>query len=92
MATNTNKKKRITTADKRLKQSKAAYSRNKLTKSKIKIATKEFEIALQDGKDTLPVISKVHSSIDKARKKGVISDNKADRLKSKISHKDNSSK
>lgn len=75
----------IKSAKKRVRVAKKAAIRNSKTKRSLKSALKAFTSALT-GKSTKQPLSKAHSELDKAAKKGVMHKNKAARKKSQLAH------
>lgn len=69
-------------AIKKLKSDKKKAIFNKATKTKAKSAVDTFKSLL-----TLDSLSKAFSAVDKAAKKGVLKDGKADRIKARLSKK-----
>lgn len=72
----------IKSAIKRMKQTIVRRERNVATKKDIKTATKAFH-----AKPSAPALSKAHSELDKAVKKGLIKKNTAARRKAALSAK-----
>lgn len=79
----------IRSAKKKVKQDKKKTVGNKKFESTYKRVIRTFN---QAGKNTKKSLSELHSSIDKAAKKGVIHKKKANRLKSRLSKKTQSNK
>ncbi len=76
-------------AEKRVRQIEKRTERNRAAKSRIKTLRRKVDEAAQGGKDDegKTALSEFSSAVDKAAKRGVIHDNKADNLKSKAAHK-----
>lgn len=71
----------IKSAKKKMKQDVAREARNKNYKSAIDDIMKKAASAKKGGKKNSELVAKAYSVIDKAAKKKVIHDKKADRLK-----------
>jgi ribosomal protein S20 len=74
----------IKSAKKRVNTSKKAAVRNSKTKRTLKTAVKAFHASLKSGAKKAGSLSKAHSEVDKAAKKGVMHKNKAARKKSQL--------
>lgn len=76
----------IKSAQKKLRQDKLRTARNIVTKRAYKDAVKEASQLAESGKKIAQeTVSTVHAKIDKAAKKNLIHQNKAARLKSRVS-------
>ncbi len=74
-------------AQKALRQSKVRRARNIIRKDKYRALVKEFRKAVADKKfdQAKQLLPKVYQALDKAAKKDTIKNNKASRLKSRLS-------
>lgn len=78
----------IKSAKKRVKVAEAKTLRNKRIKSALKTDMKKFAAAAAAGSPDAPQLyAKAVSAVDKARLKGVLHRNKADRFKSQLSRR-----
>ena len=79
----------LKTSIKDLRQTKKREKVNDRFKNRIKKAVKKTDSLIKDGKDTEAKITlkNVYKVLDKAAKKNVIKDKKADRIKSRLSKK-----
>lgn len=78
----------IKSAKKRVKVAEAKTLRNKMIKSALKTDIKKFSAAAESGApDAKELFTKAVGAVDKARLKGVLHANKADRVKSQLSKK-----
>lgn len=78
----------IKSAKKRVKVAAAKTLRNKMIKSALKTDIKKYEAAAASGSsDTQALYTKAVSAVDKARIKGVMHKNKANRRKSQLAKK-----
>ena len=80
------KKKKRPTAEKRVLQSEKKRLRNRACRGTINTGVRSFEDALKKGdKEEIKLqLSAVYSLMDKATKKGVFKQNKADRTKARL--------
>lgn len=75
----------IKSAKKRVKVAEAKTLRNKMIKSALKTDIKKYEAAAASGApETKELYTKAVSAVDKARMKGVMHKNKANRRKSQL--------
>lgn len=81
------KKERIPSALKRDRQAQERNLRNRVFKSRVKTAIRDYEAVVPKGdKDaTLKSLNEIYSLMDKGVKKGVFKPNKASRTKSRLS-------
>ncbi|HNR53294.1 MAG TPA: 30S ribosomal protein S20 [Candidatus Dojkabacteria bacterium] len=79
----------LKTSIKDLRQTKKREKVNDRFKNRIKKAVKKTDSLIKDGKDTEAKITlkNVYKVLDKAAKKNVIKNKKADRIKSRLSKK-----
>ena len=79
----------LKTSIKDLRQTKKREKVNDRFKNRIKKTVKKTDSLIKDGKDTEAKITlkNVYKVLDKAAKKNVIKDKKADRIKSRLSKK-----
>jgi len=71
---------------KALRNDQRKYARNKKQKEDLKKALKEYtKIAKDDAKTALTKLPAVFKKLDKAAKRNIIAQNKANRLKSRLS-------
>lgn len=78
----------IKSAIKRVKTNATANKRNAAELSKLRTAVRKFNEAVEnDAKDVLDLEVKAARALDKAASKGLISKNKANRDKSRLSKK-----
>lgn len=79
----------LKTSIKDLRQTKKREKVNDRFKNRIKKAVKKTDFLIKDGKDTEAKITlkNVYKVLDKAAKKNVIKNKKADRIKSRLSKK-----
>lgn len=76
-------KKKSLSVLKRIRQNRRRYLRNKARKERLKNAIKELK-KITNKEEALKLFPKVQSIIDKAAKWGIIHENKAARIKSKL--------
>jgi len=86
MAKEAGKKTKRPTAAKREIQNEKKYLRNRMFKSRVRTALRNFEsaVAQGDSAETSQKLCQVYSLMDKGVKKGIFKRNKADRTKARL--------
>lgn len=79
----------IKSQKKRIKTNEKARVRNKMQKSAMRTAIKKLEKAIENGETTDLLIKDCYKKVDTAVSKGLIHQNKANRLKSRLTLKIN---
>lgn len=79
----------IKSQKKRIKTNEKARVRNKMQKSAMRTSIKKLEKAIEAGEINATLVSDAYKKIDTAVSKGLIHQNKANRLKSRLTLKVN---
>ncbi|MEX1012608.1 MAG: 30S ribosomal protein S20 [Waddliaceae bacterium] len=84
MAKESEKKKKIPTAKKRDIQNEKRRLQNKMFKSKVRTAVRNFEQAVRKNENVNESLALVYSMMDKGVKRGIFKQNKCSRVKSRL--------